>query len=750
MVRWLQIALPFVVLFIAVITRGVNPELFETLDLKTFDFYQQKSPRIYSEVIPGTDAPMPVKIIDIDDESLAQFGQWPWPRSLISQLIELLQRSGAVVIAFDVVFAEPDRTSPARVIETWPSTPQLEQIRPIIATLPDHDRTLAETISTARVVTGFVLTGGANRYRPEPKSGFAHVGDDPREFAQPIYTAAVTTLPELEAVAVGNGGLNIVPDTDQIIRQVPIILRHKNELYPSLAAEALRVAQGAGTIVIKSTDSNADRGIGQQTGITDVKIGNVVVPTDPNGLFWLHHTGPEPRRIIPAWRVLTADFDPANVAGKIVFVGTSASALNDLRASPLHPATAGVEFHAQIIEQIISEQFLERPAWAEGAEIASALLAGILVIIVVMRLGAAWGGMVMISLVALGSVYSWKLFIDQGLLTTPLYPALTTTAVFVIASMTSYLQSESSRREVKGAFGRYMSPAVLDRLAKNPRKISLGGELRDMSILFCDVRNFTPISEALDAEALTGFVNSFLTPMTSAIHHHEGTVDKYMGDAVMAFWNAPLDDANHARHACHAALEMRKNLAELNEQIANSADGADDAFKLGTIRVGIGIGTGICCVGNMGSEQRFDYSVVGDNVNLTSRLEGLTKIYRVVTIIGEETRKQAPDMAMLELDLTRVKGKTEAERIFALLGDEAMASDPQFINLRAAHDAMLTAYREQDWKAARGRMAQIRAMALANTLELDSLYDVYEERIAGFELTPPAPQWDSVFEAESK
>lgn len=705
MVRWLQIALPFVVLLIAVITRFVNPELFETLDLKTFDFYQQKSPRVYSEVIPGTDTPMPVKIIDIDDESLDQFGQWPWPRSLISQLIELLQRSGAVVIAFDVVFAEPDRTSPARVIETWPSSPQLDRIRPIIAELPDHDRTLADAISLANVVTGFVLTGGASRFEPESKSGFAHVGDDPREFVQPVYTAAVTTLPELEAAAVGNGSLNIIPDADQIIRQVPIVLRYKNELYPSLAAEALRVAQGAGTIVIKSTGSNVGQSFGEQSGITDVKIGNVEVPTDPNGLFWLHHTGPQPRRMIPAWKILLADFDPADVAGKIVLVGASAAALNDMRASPLHPATAGVEFHAQVIEQIISGQFLKRPDWALGAEIISALVAGFLVIIVVMRLGAAWGGIVMLTFIGAGGAYAWNLFTEQGLLTTPLYPALTTIAVFVIASMTSYLQSESDRREVKGAFGRYMSPAVLDRLARNPTKISLGGELRDMSVLFCDIRNFTPISEQLDAQALTGFVNRFLTPMTSAIHEHEGTVDKYMGDAVMAFWNAPLDDGDHARHACHAALAMRDNLKVLNEEIASGTEGAGDTFKLDTIRVGIGIGTGTCCVGNMGSEQRFDYSVVGDNVNLTSRLEGLTKVYRVVTIVGEETRNQAPELAMLELDLTRVKGKTDASRIYALLGDEVLAADPQFINLRAAHDAMLTAYRTQRWQAARAHGA---------------------------------------------
>ncbi len=747
MVRWLQIALPLAILLIAVVTRGVNPGLFETLDLKTFDFYQQKSPRVYSEVIPGTEAPMPVKVIDIDDESLSRFGQWPWPRSLVSQLVEGLQRAGAVVIAFDVVFAEPDRTSPARVVKTWPESPLLKEIRPIISALPDHDRALAETISDARVVTGFVLTGGTSEDRPEAKTGFAQVGDDPRAFAQPIYTAAVTSLPELEEVAAGNGALNITPDADQIIRRVPVILRYGDDLYPSLAAEALRVAQGAGTIIIRSTVSDADGSFGGQPGMLDAKIGNVIVPVDPDGHLWLHHTGPEPRRVVPAWKLLLAEFDPADIAGKIVFVGASASALNDLRASPLHPATAGVEFHAQVVEQIIAQDFLARPDWAEGAEIASALVTGLLVIFAVFRLGAAWGGMVALSFIAAGSAYSWRLFTDQGLLTAPTYPVLVTIAVFVIASMTSYWQSESSRRQVKSAFGRYMSPIVLERLAKNPKRISLGGELREMSILFCDVRNFTPISERLDAEALTGFVNSFLTPMTSAIHNHEGTVDKYMGDAVMAFWNAPLDDPDHARHACYTALEMRKNLQALNDDIAG---GATDAFKLGTIRIGIGIGTGICCVGNMGSEQRFDYSVIGDNVNLTSRLEGLTKVYRVVTVISEETRSQAVDLASLELDLTRVKGKSETTRVYALLGDESLAGDPQFVDLRVAHDAMLTAYRDQDWPAARGRVAQIRSMPLTRTLELDNLYDVYEERIAGFELVPPAPQWDGVFTAETK
>ncbi|HZD53545.1 MAG TPA: adenylate/guanylate cyclase domain-containing protein, partial [Woeseiaceae bacterium] len=484
-------------------------------------------------------------------------------------------------------------------------------------------------------------------------------------------------------------------------------------------------------MLVRSRMHGGGESLGKAPGIVDVKIGSVVIPTDAQGRFWIHHTGPDPRRTIPAWKVLRGRFKPADLAGKIVFVGSSASALNDLRASPLHSATAGVEFHAQVAEQILNHEFLSRPEWAEGAEIAIAFVAGVLVVLIVYRVGAAWGGLVAMTMVVGGSISSWLLFKEHGLLTAPLFPALTTGGVFLMASMTSYLRSEASRREVKSVFGRYISPVVLERLAANPGHIQLGGELRDMSVLFCDIRGFTALSEQMDAKSLTAFVNAFLTPMTSAIHSNEGTVDKYLGDAVMAFWNAPVDDSRHALHACRASLAMCAELVRFNEQRAVASNlGAEGGYR-DPIRVGIGIGTGMCCVGNMGSRQRFDYSVVGDTVNLASRLEGLTKTYGVAIVISEETRAEAQGLAALELDVTRVKGKSRAVRIYALLGDEGLATDPSFRELASVHANMLEACREGEWMRAQECVDRLRSMDMARELDLLTLYELYQARVEG-------------------
>ena len=746
MARWLQFALPTAVLLGAVALRAANPGPLELIELKVFDFYQQQNNQRYHSTIPGTDLPMPVKVVDLDDESLRRFGQWPWPRTLIAQLVQRLHQSGVATIAFDVVFAEPDRTSPSRVIELWPAGPAVETLRPQIADLPDHDDILAQVIGRAPVVTGFVLTAEPGGQAPAGKTGFATVGENPAAYA-PLFNGAVTNLSGIEAAARGNGSVNIDPDDDQIIRRVPMVVRYGDTLYPSLVAEALRVGQGASSIVVKATGAGETSG-GVRAGMTHVKIGALIVPTDRFGQLWIYHTGPEPKRVIPAWQVLTGAFDPAELRGKIVFIGASAAALNDLRPTPVHPATPGVEIHAQAAEQIISQIFLQRPDWAEGAELIGLLVIGMVLIFVVFRYGAAWGAALALAAIVGGGGQSWILFKDQGLLFSPLYPSMTIVMVFISASVTSYLQSEAGRRQVRTAFGRYMSPVLLDRLAQHRHELKLGGEMREMTLLFCDVRDFTALSERLDAQQLTNFVNRFLTPMTEAVHETGGMVDKYMGDCVMAFWNAPLDDPDHGRHACQTALSMLRRLDQLNLALEDMPVGKTNGEARETLRVGIGLSTGLCCVGNMGSEQRFDYSVVGDSVNLAARLEGLTKTYGVVTVISEATRLCALDLAALELDLVRVKGKAEPVRIFALLGDETLAQGDGFKALQEAHDLMLTAYRVQSWAIARDQLETVRD--LAGGFGLDALYDLYEERIDTFLQAPPDKDWDGVYVALTK
>jgi adenylate cyclase len=314
--------------------------------------------------------------------------------------------------------------------------------------------------------------------------------------------------------------------------------------------------------------------------------------------------------------------------------------------------------------------------------------------------------------------------------------------------VTSYLKAERDRRQVRDAFSHYMSPVMVARLAANPSQLRLGGERREMTILFSDMRGFTTISEHLrdDPEQLTFVINSYFTKMTDRILEYAGTIDKYMGDAVMAFWNAPLTDLEHARHACHAALEMLDGLTKLNHRLKEQLDSEDHPFE--PIEIGVGLNTGTCLVGNLGSEHRFSYSVLGDPVNLASRLEAQSKTYGVTIIIGETTQQQATDFATLEIDLIQVKGKHIPSRIYALLGLPRVRETDAFRALEAAHNDMLAAYREQDWRRAEEQLARCRA--LGEAFGLSTLYALYAARISSFRDVPPPANWDGVYVARSK
>ena len=341
---------------------------------------------------------------------------------------------------------------------------------------------------------------------------------------------------------------------------------------------------------------------------------------------------------------------------------------------------------------------------------------------------------------------AWHAWSAYGLLLDPFLPGVTLSAVFVVGLVGGYLRTDVDRKRIRGAFGRYLSPHLVDELARHPERLQLGGETREMTFLFCDVRGFTRISESLkdDPQALTRLVNRFLTPLTDEILQRGGTIDKYMGDCIMAFWNAPLDQPDHADRACDAALGMMAALERLNAERAAEAQAAGQPMI--PLAVGIGLNSGHCVVGNMGSEQRFDYSVLGDPVNLAARLEGQSKNYGVDIVIGERTRELAPDWATLELDLIAVKGKAEAVHIHTLQGTAERAASAEFQALAAAHDAMITAYRAADDDAARAALATCAEAAP----ELAGLHALYAERIRALHVTPPPSDWDGVFVAKTK
>lgn len=736
------------VLFAALALRVWNPAPVARLRTLVFDNDQRLAPAHFNPALP-------VRIVDIDEQSLKRLGQWPWPRTVLAKLVQILSADGAAAIGFDVIFPEADRMSPENVIRYWPHSKAVDQLAASLAKLPSNDQRFAEAIAQAPVVLGFVgLDHGGTL--PESKAGFAYGGDNPKLFA-PAFSGAAASLPILQAAAKGSGATNWTPEQDQIIRRLPMLVTVHGKLFPSFDAELLRVAQGASTYVVKSSGASGEQSFGAKTGIIAVKIGAFDVPTDANGQMLMRFSHTDPRRYLPAWKVLNGTIKPEAIKGRIILIGTSAAGLLDLHATPVDASIPGVELHAEAIEEILSGDYLHRPDFATAAELLYMLLLGAAIAVLISLAGAALGALLTLAAIAADFGFSWYAFDHLGWLVDPVYPAIVLIAVYLVGTLIVFLRTEHERNRIRSAFSHYMAPALVEKLADDPSRLKLGGETRDMTLLFSDVRGFTAISEGLDAERLTHFLNSLFTPLSGIILDQHGTIDKFMGDAVMAFWNAPLDDADHAAHACCAALAMMAKMQELNATWQAEAEAQNRPFK--PVILGIGLNTGPCCVGNLGSETRFDYSVIGDNVNVASRLEGQSKTYGVGTVVGESTVERAPDFAYLELDLLKVKGKTEATRIFALLGDTARKDDPAFEALTARQSEFLAAYRSRRWDEAEDLRQDIEhrlkselqsVLQATDAAGLTRLYALYGERIAAFRHTPPPADWDGSAEAASK
>ena len=712
--------------------------MLDRLGLLLFDSYERAAPRAYEDA--------PVRVVDIDDESIRRLGQWPWPRSDIARLTDRLGQAGASVIAFDVVFSEPDRTSPGRIADQLALGGAEAATVAALRRLPDHDTQLAQSFAATPVVLGYFLVNDHAGPQVASKAGFA-IGGSPPGDAVPAFRRSIESLPELNASAAGSGSVSLAADSDGILRSVPLIARQGDQLLPSLSLEALRVAQGAGSIMVRTSDASGEtRGAPGQ--IVAIKVGQFEIPTTAAGELWLHYTRPVPARTIPAWKILDGTLSPAEletaVAGRIVFVGAGAIGLRDLISTPLRDHELGVIAHAQAAEQVILGHFLHRPDWAPGLEMALILGLGLGLAVLLPRLGAARGAFVVLGAIGLVGAGSWLAFAERGYLLYPTYPVLALALVYSAQTVLVFYREERRRAYIHSAFDRFLSPELVRRIAADPDRLELGGEEREMTVLFCDVRNFSGISEHLAPKQVIGFLIALLTPLCDILLARKATIDKFIGDAIVAFWNAPLDDPDQHRNAARAALEMIRKLGVLN-----SGEGRDpDAAWPGPVRIGIGLNCGLCCVGNMGSAQRLSYSLIGDTVNLTSRIEGLTKFYGVSIAIGSALRDHLTDFAVFEIDKVRVVGRDTPERVFVLLGDEASASSPEFANFRECHDAMLAAYRGGDWDAARRQMSFLTQNA--ERLGLGHLYALYDERIDSLAANPPPAGWDGVYDARSK
>ncbi len=722
-----------------------KPASIEQLGNLVFDSYQKWKPREYA-------ANTPVRIIDIDDESIARVGQWPWPRSTMAKLNDRLANAGAGVIAYDIIFSEPDRTSPKNIVNVLRANPLANGALDDFAnmeTLKDHDEMFAESFARIPVIAGFFLVQKETDKRPAFRHGFAWKGTKPSLIISQ-YAGAITPLGVLEEQLAGEGFVSFKPEGDGIVRAAPLLSGIGDRMYPALSVEALRVASGASTYILSSsdgTDGMAARDT-KNPEMVKMRVGNFEIPTNKDGEFTVYFSKPHPERFIPAWKILSDEI-PQNtwsdkILGHIVFIGTGAEGLKDIVATPIRAGEPGVLVHAQVVEQIIEGQFLQRPYWVGMIELLVLVFTGVILALALPRLGAAKGAVIAVCFAVLIAYGSWYSFKVEQILINPIYPLLAILVSYLLITLTSFYITESERSQIRSAFSMYLSPTMVKKVSEDPSLLKLGGVERELTVLFLDIRSFSKISEGLEAEEITTFLNIFLSPMTTILQDNGATIDKYMGDAIVAFWNAPLDDGNHERNAARAVLEMMRRLSALNKKYAVQTE----VKWPGEVRVGIGLNTGICCVGNLGSEQRFSYSMIGDAANLASRIEGLTKQYKVSVLIGNSTAGKLESFAVVEADLIQVIGRQTPERIFILAGDAEMTATDAYKTLMPLHAKFLDAYRAQKWAVAQKYIAKLRT--LAEPLDFAGYYDVMSERINIYKTNPPPKKWGGVFVATRK
>ncbi len=738
------------------VLRLIDPVFLTELRHRIFDFYLIAKPRVPH---PQT----PVTIVDIDEKSIEALGQFPWSRRVLAALLDELHRGGARAVAFDVVFSESDRTSMVEVVrshrDVLPSV-----MAEYLASFPSNEDVMAQSMQNIPTVLGMPQGFyGTRARRPSLPSSSILPADMAliQTFIEANHLDWLRpNVPVLSEAARGFGVFSLRPESDGVLRRVPLLIRVDDQVFPSISLELLRVGFG-----VSNVDVHADA-----FGIKGVVLRppgfDLFIPTDEQGRLWLNYARPDVyntpdnrgRYYVSAIDVLARTLPPGRLEGQFVLIGASAVGLNDLRSAPVSPAMPGVEIHAHTLEAIIEENHLQAPGYFALLEVLFMVLGALM---------AVWFSRyaIFFSATALGlfmggqAYASWYGFVQFGTLFDSSLPIATTLLVYFLMLLSNYARERRAKAYIENAFQHYLSPDLVRQLSASPARLKLGGEVRSMTFLFCDIRNFTAISETYknNPQGLTELVNQLLTPLTGAILEHRGTIDKYMGDCIMAFWNAPLDDPEHQRHAALAALAIQLEIKKLNDKFAaqfkskernpGHKAGQDSELRLPSLGVGIGINSGEAVVGNMGSTQRFDYSVLGDAVNLASRLESQSKTYGVPIVLGEDTCKDLTDLALLELDLIAVQGKQKAVRAYGLLGDATLRASSAFQDLAALNEKMLQSYRQQNWTQAETYATQGKVL-LDGTM--DFFYNTYLERMRSLRQARLPADWDGVFYAQTK
>lgn len=742
--RWQRLVLTLLPLTLALlhVADAVHLPFLERLDYLIYDARLVATmPRTLDERIV---------ILDIDEESLERIGHWPWGRDKMARLTrELFERQQVAVVGFDVIFAEPDGSSGLSTLERLARGPLrsqpgfIDQFNRLAPTL-DYDALFAQALQGRPAVLGYYLTsdrdGRARGVLPEPALPTDRLRGRPlRATSWEGYGANIQILADAAPTA---GFFNSITDPDGVVRSLPLLAEYQGQYYESLALAMFRTMLGMPTIHPVYAQTDSVRSHDALAGIQLRQDGRELsLPVDDQLAMQIPFRGPgdvrgQSFRYLSAADVLEGKLPAESLKDQLILVGSTAPGLLDLRVTPVGRAYPGVEAHANVLSGLLDGKSVVRPDYAIGFDTLQLMVAGAVLLAALPWLSFAGStifcGALVVGLVALNL---W-LYVAQGLVMPLATVVAMTLSAFGLNLLYGYAVESRSKRELAALFGTYVPPELVDEMVKQPDRYSMQASSQELTVMFCDMRGFTAMSESMEPLQLQTLLNEVFSRLTQIIRAHRGTIDKYMGDCVMAFWGAPVKTPDHAQLAVAAALEMAAAVATLNEE--------HRARGLPEIGVGIGLNTGFMCVGDMGSDIRRSYTVIGDAVNLGSRLEGLSKHYGVTVVASETTRAQAPGFIWRELDRVRVKGKATAVVIYQPLCTRDAGSDGQATTL-VQWERFLTAYRAQDWSASEQLLGQLRSMGNRSTL-----YDAYAEKISARRLLPPEPAWDGATNFDSK
>ncbi len=681
-----------------------------------------------------------IVILDIDEKSLAQEGHWPWRRDKLAYLMDMVfDYYGAKLVGLDVVFSEADTSGGIDALEKLAKTDlqqdgkflsAIEKIRPELS----YDDKFAKSLQNRPVVMGYFLSHHEENNNeigvlPQP---LAHA--EGRDFVSLLFQARsyVGNLAQLQSATQLGGYLNNSNvDEDGVYRRLPMITQYKNQIYSTLSLSLLRQLMGSPEIEFITSEDYGD------SRLEAISLSGFNVPVDAAGNLLVPFRGRQGSfKYISATDVLNGVADISELKDKIVIIGTSAAGLLDLRSTPVQNIYAGVEVHANILSGLLDQTVKSRPTYILAVESIELVVLLILSMLIFPRLGVVTSAAVFIvlaSIIIALNFYGWS---EKNLDTHLATPLLLFSLLYGLQIFFGFFFESRKKKQLGNIFGQYIPSELVEEMSKTDEEFTLQGENREMSVFFSDVRGFTTISEGLEPQELCDLINDILTPVTHAIHNHKGTIDKYIGDAIMAFWGAPLHMEQHATEAVRAGLAVIQTLPAINERFKTK--------NWPEIDLGIGVNTGPMVVGNMGSQFRIAYTVMGDTVNLGSRLEGLTKQYGVKMIVSESTKAAAPEFSYRELDRVRVKGKHKPITIYEPIGELSEISPEQQTLLDLVHQALVD-YRHQLWDKSEAVFNQLHELKPD-----DKLYKIYLERIEHYRETPPEDNWDGAFTHTSK